>query len=371
MNASRLPWLFLPILASGLVAQQTLFVGPGLPFADMQSAINASAPGDTIVVRPLLNGLMYPGCTVPHALTIRSEQVGIRARLSVLSTNLAAGASVHVQDMEIGSAALTGGLVTLEEVSIWSSTAPALLVNQSSVVLRRYEQFGKAVFHASSVAVVDSLVRSPVVTLILGPAMTLNQSVGFFSQSTFQNRDPNGGFSAVEVNAGSRADFVDCTVQGVPSPGMPWVATPSLVVNAGGTARQHRTTFSDGVSGSGVTGLVQPHTMLGASLTQTQLLVGGSMDVQFHAEPLDVVFVLATFQLDPPTLAPLVEPEQWGFAANGFVVTAQFADAAGLTTFSTTFANNPSLRGAGIWLMGASGLTFPLPLSVPVGGLLQ
>jgi hypothetical protein len=375
MISWRAALLLLPVLATGsLIAQQTLIVGPGQPFADVQSAINASAPGDTIAVRPLPNANFYAACSVGHSLTIRSDPLGARARVAMLTANLGVGARVHVQEMDFLQAAVSGGLVTLEGVLIWPSglgTVPALVATQSNVVLRRYSQNGMSSINNSSIAAIDSQIRSPVFTIPEAPAMTLNGSVAFFANCTVTNGNVNRGSTALQVNAGSRADLVDCAVQGTPSTGMPWLSVSALIVDVAGLVRHHRTTFSDGAGGSGITGTVQTHTMLGASLAQTQLLVGGSMTVNFHAEPLDPVFVLATFQLDPPTLAPLVEPEQWGFAANGFLVTAVFANAAGIATFSTTFANNPALRGRGLWLMGASGLTFPLPLSVPVGGLLQ
>lgn len=379
MIALRSALLLLPVLVSGsLIAQQTLIVGPGQPFADIQSAINASAPGDTIALRPLQFGVAHAWCTVGHSLSVRSDPPGgPRARWNGVIATLTAGSRLHVQDLDLGEGRITGGLVTFEGVNlsptgVLAVMAPVLVVTQASVSFRGHFQQGTAQIDGSAVAAIDSRFISPTAFAVPGPALVLNQSSGFFSQCSFEFASPYAGTKGLVVNAGSRADLVGCQTLKYPFFSFPMPSTPSLVVDPGGVARQHRCTFDDGTgTATGIVGTVQPHTMLGASLAQTQLLVGGSMTVNFHAEPLDPVFVLATFQLDPPTLAPLVEPEQWGFAANGFLVTAVFANAAGIAPFSTTFANNPVLRGRGIWLMGASGLTFPLPLSVPVGGLLQ
>lgn len=90
----------------------------------------------------------------------------------------------------------------------------------------------------------------------------------------------------------------------------------------------------------------------------------------FRAEPFDPVFVMASFTI-APSPAPLVEPDQWGFAAQGFVVGVLSADAAGDASYGITIPNQPALRGAGIWLMGVSGSSVPLRMSAPLGGKLQ
>jgi hypothetical protein len=203
------------------------------------------------------------------------------------------------------------------------------------------------------------------------PAVDLRQSSAFVSNCTIRSIYPYGGSAGI-VLASSQLDLVDSRILGQTALPYNPVPSPSIIVDAASFAREHRCTFESGTgSGTGIVGVVQPFVLLGATMPEAGLLVGGSMTANFRAEPFDPVFVMATFGLSPPSPAPLVEPDQWGFAAQGFVVGVLPADAAGNASYGIAIPNQPNLRGLGIWLMGVSGVSIPLKLSVPLGGKLQ
>lgn len=381
--------LFGLVATATLAAQQTLHVGPGQPFADIQAAISASSPGDTIAVRKLGSNASYPPFSVTHSLTIRTEppapDLQSQAIGQLFTIALGAGDQVHLQDLRFlqdpyVQSTITGGLVEMERVTLTIAIAGPvypysvlLAATQSSVILRGcMQRNGVTEFDQCAVAGVDcDLVGASIFNAIPTPVLDLQRSTAYLSHCTVRSIYPYGGAPGI-VLGNSRLDLVDCQIAGQASPPYNPVPSPSIVVDAASLARQHRCTFDSGTgSGTGIVGVVQPFVHLGATMPEAGLLLGGSMTAQFRAEPFDPVFVMASFAIAPPSPAPLVEPEQWGFAAQGFVVGVQSADAAGDATYGISIPNQPALRGVGIWLMGVSGSSVPLRMSVPLGGKLQ
>ena len=381
--------LFGLVTTATLAAQQTLHVGPGQPFADIQAAISASSPGDTIAVRTLGLNVSYPPFSVTHSLTIRTEppapDLQSRAQCELFTIALGAGDQVHLQDLVFVQrpdlqSSITGGLVDMERVTLTIAIggpvyhyALLLAATQSSVILRGCTQgAGVSRYDRCALAAADCyLLSAGFYNAIPTPVLDLQRSTAYLSHCSVRCAFPYGGSAGIVLD-NSRLDLVDCLIAGQASPSWNPVPSPSIFVDAASLVRQHRCTFDSGTgSGTGIVGVVQPFVHLGATMPEAGLLLGGSMTAQFRAEPFDPVFVMASFAIAPPSPAPLVEPDQWGFAAQGFVVGVQSADAAGDATYGITIPNQPALRGVGIWLMGVSGSSVPLRMSVPLGGRLQ
>jgi hypothetical protein len=107
------------VLNVGLLGQQTLHVGPGRPFAEIQDAVNASSAGDTIVVDPWGFNGVYAPITVQHTLTIRGEPPTTPgwplATVAWFDATLPASGVLYLQNLVVSnSATLNGGMLRVE-----------------------------------------------------------------------------------------------------------------------------------------------------------------------------------------------------------------------------------------------------------------
>ncbi len=382
--------LVVAFLVGSAVAQQTLVVGIGGTFNSIQQAIAASAPGDTIVVRPLVHSPHLP-FVLNHSLTIRNDPAFAVTLIQPSTIQIGPNDQVHLQGLIfIGNgfispaAAVTtisGGLVTLENTTFVGQTlsTPVLEVTNSRVVLRRHAQTGLFSCRDSDVVALDSDFQGTdgAVGSYESPGIAALRSTVRLSSC----RVTCGGSSALATSwwaargiassalslVASQCSLVDCQVRSAP------FLEPTAVVDATSTLLYDRVTFLPGSgTGTGIVGNAQPAILLGATMPELEPNLGSTLTAAFSTQPLAPVFVLATLRLAPPVSAPLVQPEHWGFAGpQGVVVGLLIADAIGHCQQQVPLPANPSLLGIGLWLMGASGPTLPLQLSVPVGGLLR
>lgn len=218
-------------LACGLAAataQQTWIVDPAGsgPFTDVQTAISAASPGDTILVR----GGTYAGVIVDRSVHL----LGDGARPSLAGFSCWPGTTVTVGSMDLGSVSLPSCRVAFDDV-----TGGQLRATGTSAV------FVRCVFdNRSSTTGTNSIAAG---SHVVFDGCQLFGSPGGVVQ-TLQCTPLPGG-AALSVDASSRVELANTTCAGagplsflcLNSPG-----TTGVAVASGGVVRAGRSTIQSG-----------------------------------------------------------------------------------------------------------------------------
>lgn len=364
-------------LVAPLCAQTVLHVGPGQTHTTIAAAVAAAAPGDVLAV----HAGTYSGLTIDKGLLIRAEPTGAAVYVAS-TTSFLVPSTVHsricgidferihigigvesFEDCDAESVSILGGAATFQRCRIQNGV-PAVYINagEASFVQCEVRGGGTGFYNASTSAV-----------YAWGSAKVHASNSVFAAGFGYGLATGWPGIWAVQNN---EIDLVDCEVTGgdyLQPNAQPGGA--ALIANSNATIRHHRCTLTSGVGTIGsqppTMGPVTHTPLLGASMQEQGLFLAGSLHADFAGEPGDLVVVLAAFGLNAPTPAPLVAPLQWGFDANGAVVSWLPADVAGRATYGFSIPSDPAFRDLGVWLTGAAFAGLPARLSPPIGGVIR
>jgi hypothetical protein len=382
--------LIVPLLgAAPLVAQTVWTVGPTSPHTTIAAAIAAAQPGDIIAVQ----AGTYAPFTLDKGLTIRAEPIGAAVQIQLSTTAqttalIASGAHARICGIDFPRFHIGHGVLSFEDCEF---VAPNDLVSSNITLLGGSATFTRCrVIHGVPAVYANTGALSFVQCEVRGGSTMLYNSSSsavyawgtakvHASDSLFaagQGWSASTGWPGIWAVQNNEIDLVDCVVTGgdYVQPTAQY-GGPAISANINSIVRHHRCTLTSGVSTSGseppTVGNVITEPLLGVSIQEPGLLLGGSLHADFSAEPGDMVVVLASFGLTAPTTAPLVTPLQWGFAAQGSVVSWQIADASGNATYGFSIPSHPAYRDLGVWLTGAAFAGLPGRLSPPVGGVIR
>ena len=399
------------LLEGALFAQAVLNVGPG-GFAQIQTAINAAANGDVIVIQTgtyqpftLTKDLTLtaaPGAAVevlspvspfagptivqPNSL---ATLTGLRFRAPVLaivpSDVRVLGGTVHFADCVFESSRTT--LIA----------PPGLLVQDANVALQRCLVFGGgidgtvlpgsgagsdglAAVHAK-VAAVDCAFFGGNLgwdwTGHGGHGVLVDDSdvhlanclaVGGSNDGINPGWPPGDG---VHIATPSHVWLADCDLHG--GVGHGHVGGAGLANTGGGAANEARSTFVGGPgvpAGPAVIGPLATSALLGFIGTTPPVVLGTTWTIVHRTAPGTPVLALWSGALAPAVL-PLVDEPAWlpasAFAAAGAGVT----DASGQLVFTFAVPANPTLLHAPVFVQSFAGAVLPLAASPPVGGVIR
>lgn len=111
--------LVVPLLAASLAAQTVHRVGASQPFATIQDAIDAAAPGDIVAV----DAGTYPAFTLNKGLTIRAEPTGAVVQAGTgtpwLVLDVPTGGHARLSGLELKGVTSQGpGVVSFEQCDV-------------------------------------------------------------------------------------------------------------------------------------------------------------------------------------------------------------------------------------------------------------
>lgn len=391
MSARQLAGSLLALAFLGvtpLAAQTVWTVGPTQPHTTIAAAIAAASPGDVLAVQ----AGTYAPFTLDKALTIRAEPVGVAVTVTSTTTTttvlLPSSGQARICGIDFPGIQLGAGLVSFEDCDFvapangTSGNVAILLANATFTRCRILGGIPAVRLQDGAASFVQCEVRGGG-TLFYNASTSAIYAWGFakvHATSSVLAAGPGwnlaGSWPAVWAVQNNEIDLVDCVVTGGDYVQPNAVAGGSAIVaNTYSVVRHHRCTLTSGVGTSGsaptTVGNVVATPLLGVSIQEQGLALGGSLHADFAAEPGDLIFVLASFGLRAPSPAPLVAPWQWGFAQEGTVVSLQLANAAGGATYGFSIPSDPAYRDLGVWLTGAAFTGLPGRLSPPVGGVIR
>ncbi|MCC7066523.1 MAG: hypothetical protein IT456_27265 [Planctomycetes bacterium] len=371
-------------LATSLAtAQSTLLVGPG-GYPDVTAALAAAAPGDEIEVA----AGSYPAFQCAIGVTIRAAVPGTVTIVldgGVFAPNgypmqfsAPAGQSVRLVGLRFGMP--SGSLIASGLPEITFACAIALedcefndlaggpsrgrgLLRVSNGAFSHWQNVrvaGPGVLVEGKLTAVQSELVGTFSLGLTNDAMrvvgTLLASHGSFVGGTSSTQPAGAG---ILVHAGARVWLTDCTIDRGAS-----FSNACSLVDLGGQIDLTRCT-------SAVTPACLP-VGSGAGLGVQRsgpIAQGLPFSIDYRTGPGVPVAVLASFQLADVVLPGLLQP--WAAPQSAFNAAFGFANAQGDLTFSFTLPAVPSFQGLPLWFHGVGGVSLPLQVAAPVGGLVR
>lgn len=365
-------------------AQSLLLVGPVATYPDVGAALAAATPGDVIEIA----AGTYPAFQCAIGVTIRAAVPGtvlINLDGGVFAPNgfpmqftAPAGQSVRVVGLRFGMP--SSSLVAMSMPVVTFACPNALedcefdnfggnsgngrgllrIPNGAFAHWQNVRVAGPGVFVEGKLTAVQCDLRGGASFGITNDALVVAGTL-LASNCSFL-----GGFSStqtsgagIRVGAAARVWLSDCSIDR----GAGFGAVCPLE-NLGGLVDLTRcTSVTPGClpTGSGAGLGVQRS----GPVTQ-----GASFSISYHTTPGSPIGLLASFELADVVVPGLVQPAAAPLTATlnaGF----GFADTQGVLTFSFTIPASPSFRGLPLWLHGLGGVSFPLQVAPPVGGLVR
>lgn len=401
MSRNRARFLAFAALAlPAPAAAQTRWIVPD-QFPDIQSAIDAAAPGDVVLVRDL--GFSWAPFALDKSLTLAglvggydfTPKISVPDASRIVRIQLDPGEEVRIAGVdffESGTSGggftpfeLQGGTVTFEDCVLQggvgaSGPAPiaALRVRSGNLNLMRTRVFGLGQVPAALHAL-DSRV-SAVSSYVLG-----GLAAARMERSSLQGGDVliaggdavsagSGGIGLV-LDSASRCWLSDSTVRG----GVGMRGGDGLVNAAAEPAQLARTSLSGGIGATAgrpsVGAVDQNAALLGAVQSEVNaqvgtLRLGGSLGVVFTGEPGWPCTVFAAVQLPGAALDPRLLQPAW-LAAGARELAAGVLDGQGEFVFVVAIPDQVQLLDRAIWLQAAGGPGTPFLVSPLAGGIVR
>jgi hypothetical protein len=219
------------LVDGSLVAQRTWIVDPGGggQFTDLQTAINAASPGDTLVLR----GGSYGTAFVDRSLHLCGDQ----PRPRVGSLQCMAGTVVSATGMDCSAMTFSSCRVSLEDVNAGEAT-----VTGSTAAFVRCALDCRPTFNATT------LLQSG--SLVVFEQCQLFGSAGWFNQTLFCTPIP--GAPALVVRPGCTVQLGNCTLNGAGPQSVQCINSPGtsgMQVDAGATVRVGHSVVQSGSTG--------------------------------------------------------------------------------------------------------------------------
>lgn len=377
----------LVLTTSCLVAQASLLVGPGQPYADVPAAVAAAQPGDRVLV---LAG-SYSSCVVDKAILLRAEPLGAQVTITMAAAagmrwRVPAGMTATVAGIAFAAQVAVeppvglnaAGVVAFEDVQM----AQGLVLQDAHAVLRGCDvaNFGVGVQAigaatlsavqstiqanlATFFPVVDGLVASGTASIHLSGCTVTGGTAGFHSVAAMGN--------GVTLTGNARGWFVDSTLQAYPLGPITSLQPVGLANTSTQPAVVERCLLRDHLGNSpSSTGVVQSGLVLGLSST-TPLARGSLFTLDYHSRPGLPVVAHAAFALGTPVQFPFVAQPDFGFAAAALPIAFAVADAQGNASISLQLPNAAWLQDLGVWFSGWSELGLPVQLAPVLGGVVR
>lgn len=344
------------LLSTTLAAQTTHHVGPGHPHADIQSAINAAAPGDIVEIA----AGVYPSFTVGKPLTIVNEP---SALVQVVTTGTVAFVLTPADRVVVGgldiqahSVTIDGGVVSSERLTV--RTDVGLVMNHCTLTMRWCSagaQQGSGVLlnnahlHASdssfsTAAGGTSDIEQGGVRVHGDSACCLSSCSLIGAWPALPGKPwPSAALHVTNAIGSQRTWLVDCQLTGgLLFTGMqgPSVAAPALPAIA--PVRFHRCNFAGPVFGAIATGRV-----IGTT-TPVDMTIGSTFVMTARSEPgTPLLFYTGIDALGPVQIWELEQPAF--LFLDTFLFPIVVANAQGIGTLPFPIPNQANLRNISLW----------------------
>jgi hypothetical protein len=358
----------LPLCIATLTGQSVLHVGPGQPFADIQSAINAAQPGDVVLVA----AGTYPAFNLSQSVILRADPVGASVEAANLSTT--PGVSGVIEGITFWSHYIFTPINVLQTTLSMSncSLTNELVLTNASVNLSNCFVNGHNFFISDSVEVHGNSVLTATQTAFsnwtsIGTTNAISVCDSSFLHlnscqiTTFSSGSFASGACLYMSTSGS-AILSDCTLittyYGLGS--IQGLASSQIVVD--------RTTMSP------PSAIPLQNRPLVSISTMSSLQRGVTFSVIVRTLPGGLAGMSLNTSITGPTPSGLLAEFDWGIVLAAPVVSLGFADNAGQFLSTIQVPNNPGLLHQPAWFCGwgvTSSNLVPIELSVPALAIVQ
>jgi hypothetical protein len=338
-----------------LPCQSTLTVGAG-GYVDVNAALAAASPGDTIVVLPGT----YPWCSMNKGVTVRAATPGTvtigQPLIGVIGT-IPAGQTAHLVSLQLGSVQL-GGRLTVDDCQLSGKLAltDGVAVIQGCTLQLPANQVGAATIEAqqTDLTAVDCSVygmTNAAFPPLWRPVIALVDSRLRGSRLLVQGA-PGITMPAISADAASSMWLSECTISAV-----------GACAITGGTGRHDRCTLTPPCSS------IPNGFVLGAHRV-APLQNGAPFAVEYTLQPGMAVGVFGASTFASQTY-PELEQSLLLPVASAFPLAALVADAQGRAGGTWAVPAGPQFVDRTLWLQGFSGFALPLQASPIVGGVVR
>lgn len=347
-------------LAAVVHARATLVVGPGF-FPDVNAALAAASPGDTIRVLPGT----YPTFQMQKGVTIRADQPGTVAFSGLFPCLVAVptGQRGHLLGLGFTLVAVSGGHTSFDDCTI---VGTAMAVTNGAVVVMQ----GCTVQSLPQLLSGNSAIRATQSELSLIDCTILGSGPGPLGGSLQPAIALIGSRlrgSNLQVQAGAGGSFAGAPAIAGDAASSLWLsdstvgADPNVCPLAVAHGRHDRSTLTPNCS-STPSGFV-----LGVHRVQP-VQPGQLFAVEFLAQPGMAVGLFAAYSFASQGFAEL-EQSLLLPASSWFALGPYVADAQGIAAAAWPIPAGPAITGQTVWVQGFSGFAFPLQASPLVGGV--
>lgn len=370
------------LITAPVAAQSVLLVGPGQPYADIQSAIQAAVPNDVV----LIAAGTYAPFTLDKPITLRTAVPGAAVfvdasqwvAVALPNTGRALIDGLHFLGhvgVSAPSGASTGGALSLVDVTVESGTT----VTDADLALTNCTMVGPAtinlgypgieLFGTAHLSTTGSTIHGAhTSSFLLGGAAVdvADQAQAHLSSCVLLGGESLSHFSALgapglNTRMQGRAWLVDCDVSGSLAAGIPPqsairnVSTEPVLIE--------RCTLTAGQFAPVTIGVVQSHLLLGIATPNTVVSPGGVVQVDYHTQPGLFVASHVGFTIQAAASHPLLAEPEWGMFGSSLFLGFLTPDPQGVASLVVPVPNLPGLAHLPLWFSGWTAVGLPVEVA--------